>query len=156
MNGEIMVKTEIAPAKKATGPKTRAGKRISSLNSLKDGSSSPLIVTQVARTIRKSWLPWLTARMSWLEPSEAPVLELLVVKRAKLVLLHRWLAEHGENDGDGNVRPQAERADRLESQLFTMLEKLGGTPSARVSLGIDIARGLDLAGEMQARRDGPA
>ena len=32
------------------------------------------------------------------------------------------MAEHGENDPEGNIRPQAERAERLESQLFMIMQ----------------------------------
>ena len=126
-----MASTDNVPTKRATGPRTPLGKKMSAADSLKDGSSSPLIVTQVARTIRKSYLPWLKERWPWLSEAEDPAVELLILKRAKLVLLHRYLAEHGENDADGNIRTQAERADRLASQLFGMLERLGGTPPSR-------------------------
>ena len=137
-----------------TGPRTKQGKRIASLNSLKDGSSSPVIITQVARTIRKTYIPWLEEHLPWLSDAEAPMLEILILKRARLVLLHRWLADHGEYDIEGNVRNQALRAEKAENEIAAILEKLGATPAARFKIGIDMSRGMDLAAQMAAPRNG--
>ena len=139
--------------KNGGGPRTVHGKRISRMNSLKDGSSSPVIVTSIGKTIRKSYLPWLQEALPWLTRSDEPILEILILKRARLILLHRWLAENGDYDKDGNLRSQAARAEKAENEVVAIIEKLGGTPRARLDLGLKALEGGDLAARAAALRE---
>ena len=95
--------------------------------------------------------------MPWLKDDYGPKKELLVLKRARLVLLHKWLAEYGEIDEHGSLYSQAEKANELENQLSKLLDSLGGSPLTRAALGLDVAKGRyfgDLASQLQEARNG--
>lgn len=66
-----------------------------------------------------------------------------------LVQLRRARADvedHGWRDPKtGDPRPVVDRAQRLRREAFEYAEALGLTPRGRLKLGLDLARGVDLA-----------
>lgn len=53
--------------------------------------------------------------------------------------------DHGLLDGEGGVRPVVELEGRLRREAADYLDALGCTPRSRARLGLDVARGFDLA-----------
>ena len=84
------------------------------------------------------YIPMLRSAYPWLTAAEEPFLEVIAMTAAKLRLEEGYLGKYGEHLKDGTPRPSALRADRLRTQLASQLEKLGGTPAARMSLGIQM------------------
>jgi hypothetical protein len=77
----------------------------------------------------------------------------LAVKLCQLDGLRVHLAERGFLDDAGEVRPAAHLERQLSAQVDDKLDALGCTPRSRAKLGLDMARGLDLA-QTWANEDG--
>ena len=140
-----------------TKTKTVHPGKLGNLNAVKAGDSSVLLVGRVAKRIAREYLPELEDLFPWLSDTDRPALELLAGDIAKLRLSEGYLARKGEHDAEGKIRPQAHRADKLRERIFAKLEKLGGTPSSRAALGLDVARGRyygDLATRASRIRNG--
>lgn len=56
-----------------------------------------------------------------------------------------YIAQRGLLDEDGEVRPAVHLERRLVGQVLDIADALGMTPRSRAKLGLDMARGLDLA-----------
>lgn len=73
------------------------GKRISAGNSLKSGSSSPLIVGHWAGRMMAEYIPMLRSAYPWLTEAEEPFLEIIAMTAAKLRLEEGYVGKYGEH-----------------------------------------------------------
>lgn len=73
--------------------------------------------------------------------------ELLASALARLQNVEAWLSARPAVDEKGEVWPAEDVASRLRREIAGWLDRLGMTPAARASLGVDVARAqsFDLA-----------
>lgn len=65
-----------------------------------------------------------------------------------------YLSRRGIEDRKGRLRPAVEVEAKLRREALDFAEALGLTPRSRVRLGLDLARGADLASQWAAEGDG--
>ena len=83
-------------------------------------------------------------------PADEPTIEQAAIALARVRSIDAWLARHGVIDREGNVRPAVAALEKTQATAADLLDKLGLNPRSRVALGLDIARGFDLAAERAA------
>ena len=117
-----------------------------------DRNSLKLRARSVRRLVDKAYslCPWLT-------PTDKPVVqswaEAVKLKSICFVALEK-LGMYRAEDGDLTPRRLLNEY-RLLSQLeLAYAKELGLTPASRISMGVDLAKGMDLAAQMSAPRNG--
>lgn len=80
-----------------------------------------------------------------LRPADRQALESSAVLVRQREKLEAWLEKNGVTDETGKVRPAVEALVKVSRALLEHLRELGMTPSARARLGLDVAKGFDLA-----------
>lgn len=85
-----------------------------------------------------------------LPAADRTAVELLALCLARLESIARYVELHGLLTDAGEVRPCVELERRLRVEAAGHCADLGLTPRARVALGVDLARGFDLAQLMAA------
>lgn len=80
----------------------------------------------------------------------------LAVAKLQVIRCSRFLAQHGETDGRGNLRPEVEQLSRVNERYQRSLDRMAMTITSRARLGVDVQRGFDLARHWaeQDRREG--
>ena len=122
---------------------------------LKSGTGSPLIVSEAASFAMEHIIKPLETEFPLLQGDYTAAKQLLAQVLGKLALEEAYVADLGEYNARGQLRPQAQRADRLRQQAFQMIESLAGTPKARVSMGIRLVRDADDLASQIARLRSP-
>ena len=145
-----MAKTEIA---KKPGGGT-SGNQNSAVHGLysHDAGALKLRARSVRRLVAKAYelCPWLTATD---RPVIASWAEVVKLKSICYTALEKS-GVYSEMDGD-LIPKRLLNEYRMLSQLeLSYAKELGLTPASRISLGVDLARGLDLAAQMAAPRNG--
>lgn len=77
--------------------------------------------------------------------ADAAAVTLLARCLCRLESVGEYLDRRGWEREDGDVRPAAELEGRLRREAADLLDALGMTPRSRAKLGLDVARGFDLA-----------
>jgi Phage terminase, small subunit len=109
---------------------------------LKHGAWSPRKIDPLAAEI----IEQVTNDLEWLRPCDRPALHAWARAEARIQLLSEFLAERGDLDDDGSVRPAADLLTRLETQAAGLRSRLGLDPLSRARLGRDVAASqVDLA-----------
>lgn len=86
--------------------------------------------------------------------SDAMVVGLLARCLVRLERVEADMADHGWKDRHtGQARPVVDLEGRLRREALDYARELGMTPRSRLALGLDLARGRDLASEMAADAD---
>lgn len=89
-----------------------------------------------------------------LPAADAPQVRLLAECLCRIDDLAAYLCDRGLLDSEGAVRPAVELEGRLRREAADHLDALGMTPRSRAKLGLDVARGRDLAMEWAEEADG--
>ena len=74
----------------------------------------------------------------------------LAVAKLQVIRCSRYLAQHGETDGRGNLRGEVEQLSRVNERYQRALDRMAMTITARARTGANVQRGRDLAREMAA------
>lgn len=86
-----------------------------------------------------------------LPPADGAAVRLAAEALVRLDDIGRYLTERGLLDADGELRTSVlDLERRLRAEAADHLASLGCSPRARVALGVDLVRGVDLAQEMAA------
>lgn len=80
-----------------------------------------------------------------LPAADAAAVHLLAEALCRLEDVSANVRDRGLLDDAGNVRPVVELEGRLRREVADHLDSLGMTPRSRARLGLDVARGFDLA-----------
>ena len=88
-----------------------------------------------------------------LPSADRTAVELLALCLCRLESIAAWLQMHGLLTEAGEVRPAVELERRLRVEAADHCAQLGLTPAGRARLGLDLARGFDLAQAMSALTD---
>lgn len=80
-----------------------------------------------------------------LPAADAVAVRLLAEALCRLDDVSAHLRDRGLTDEDGAVRPAVELESRLRREAADHADALGMTPRSRARLGLDVARGFDLA-----------
>lgn len=109
---------------------------------VRHGVYSPRRVDPLARDLVE-----LVARdVDWWHDCDRPAVWAWARTEARVQLLVEWLAERGDLDDTGAVRPASELLTRLEARAESLRARLGLDPLSRARLGRDTAAGMvDLA-----------
>lgn len=109
---------------------------------LRHGAWSPRKIDPLAAEMVEQF----ASDLDWLQPCDRPAVWAWARCEARVQLLAEWLADRGDLDDDGDVRPAADLLTRLETQAAGLRARLGLDPLARARLGRDVAASrLDLA-----------
>ena len=106
---------------------------------LRHGAHSARMVNPVAAELVAIALevgPWLAG------VEYRPAVEAWARAEARALLVDNWLEEHGQLDDDGNPRPAAEYALRLERLAIEHRARLGLDPTGRAKLERDAAAAM--------------
>ena len=152
-NAELDAQTAPETDGTALSSQARPGNQNAAQHGLytQDRNALKLRARAVRRLVAKAYdlCPWLT-------PTDHPTVqawaEVVKLKAVAFMALERS-SPYREHNGDLVGRRLLSDYMRLGSLELSYAKELGLTPASRVSLGVDMARGLDLAAEM-ARRDG--
>jgi hypothetical protein len=90
----------------------------------------------------------LTARVPAYSESDQPTVWLLAGVLAQIESGRDYLAEHGMLDGKGKPRPVMNVLTTLQNSAARLCDQLGLSPTSRARLGVDLAKGADLAAEL--------
>lgn len=122
---------------------------------------SPIVLDPVVREIETALAADLPLKDA---DGKVPGADRFAVELAAIALLRvrrcaAYLDLHGDVDDRGNLRPAFLKQGRAVEHAARMLDRIGCSPRARVALGLDLQRGLDLAQAMAAdaeaeRREG--
>jgi Phage terminase, small subunit len=85
-----------------------------------------------------------------LPAADAAMVRLAAEALCRLEDVSAHVRDHGIIDAKGRVRPAVELEGRLRREAADYLESLGMSPRSRARLGLDVARGFDLAQAMAA------
>jgi hypothetical protein len=85
-----------------------------------------------------------------LPAADAAAVTLLARCLVRLESVGEYLDRRGWEREDGDVRPALELEAKLRREAADHLDALGMTPRSRAKLGLDVARGFDLAAEWAA------
>ena len=111
-------------------------------NAITVGDLSPVIVGRLAKELKAKHGEKFLEDFHWLADSDYWAADLFWEKLAQYRLCRRFCARKGgDHDRAGKVHAVAVRGDKHWSQLLTLLDKLGGTPSSRSSMGLNVAKG---------------
>jgi phage terminase small subunit len=84
-------------------------------------------------------------------PGDTVPVRLLAEALCRLEDVTAHLRDRGLLDSEGSVRPAVDLERRLRAEVLDLCRELGLTPRSRAALGLDLARGLDLATAMSER-----
>lgn len=85
--------------------------------------------------------------------SDALAVSLLAEALCRLDSVRNYLAERDIADAKGRLRPGVEVEAKLRREAMDYAEALGLTPRGRMKLGLDLARGIDLAAQWAKEPD---
>lgn len=88
-----------------------------------------------------------------LPAADAAAVRMLAEALCRLDRIAEYLDRRGWEDDKGKPRPVLEYEARLRGHVLDLLRELGMTPASRAKLGLDLARGLDLAKAMSGGDD---
>ena len=126
------------PARRYSWEPFEAGNQVA----LKHGAWSPRRVDPRASELVELVSP----TVSWWTPADRPAVWAWARCEARIELLVEYLAELGDLDDAGDVRPASDLLTRLESQAMGHRARLGLDPLSRARLGRDTAAAqVDLA-----------
>ena len=109
---------------------------------LKHGAWSPRKVEPLAAELVER----VTSGVAWLRNVDRPAVWAWARTEARVQLLSEWLADRGDLDDAGDVRPAADLLTRLEARAESLRARLGFDPLSRARLGRDtVAAEFDLA-----------
>ena len=151
MDSLTVTKTDIEPAH-GRGAQPENSNAVRHGLYTRDKDALKLRARAVRRLVAKAYdlCPWLT-------PTDRPTIqawaEVVKLKSVCFVALERSNPYREEN-GDLMGRRLLQDYMRLGSLELSYAKELGLTPQSRVSLGVEMARGLDLAAEMQMAKKG--
>ncbi len=80
-----------------------------------------------------------------LPAADAAAVEVAATELARYRQVNAWIDEHGLVDRKGRPWPVVAEVGKIASRLTALLAELGMTPKSRAALGLDLARGFDLA-----------
>jgi hypothetical protein len=77
--------------------------------------------------------------------ADEPTIRLLALVLARIEAANEWVAEHGIfRNGKGEPQPILKVLSTWENTAGRLLDRLGGTPTSRAQLGLDLARAEDV------------
>ncbi len=105
---------------------------------------------------RQALFDWLAATAPVREAGQLPQADMPAVEDcarawARVRQIDDWVSKHGPLDKRGRPRPALQALERASKNLTEKLAQLGMTPRARVSLGVDLVRTVDLATAMSEK-----
>lgn len=111
---------------------------------LTHGFTSVVTIAPKAEGIAATLRPLIPAYTT----SDEPALTLLAWQLARIESANEYLAEHGLLDAKGKPRPVLKILSTSENSAARLMDALGLTPTSRAKLGVDLAKGADLAAEL--------
>jgi hypothetical protein len=126
------------PARGYSWPQATIGNELATTH----GAWSPRRVDPLAAQLVDQF----ASDLEWLRACDRPAVWSWARCEARVQLLTEWLAERGDLEDDGSVRPAADLLTRLETQAAGLRSRLGLDPLSRARLGRDVAASrVDLA-----------
>ena len=99
-------------------------------------------MTRLAKDLKAQQGEKFLADFPWLQDSDHWAIDLFWERLAQYRLCRRYCARMGgDHTRDGQVRAVAIRGDKHWTAIMQLLKELGGTPTSRASMGLDIAKG---------------
>ena len=128
---------------------------LGNMNAVVSGDTSPILVARLAKDLKDQWQDGFLEDFPWLAESDSWVVDLLWEKIAQYRLARRHCARMGgDYKKDGSVRPAAARADKMWESLVRLLDRLGGSPASRFSMGLKAMEAEDIAARAARLRNG--
>lgn len=75
------------------------------------------------------------------------------ISKLQVIRCSRWLAQHGETDERGRLRPEVEMLDRVNARYQTALARLAMDVPSHLKAGLDLAQGRSLIEQMADERE---
>jgi Phage terminase, small subunit len=131
------------------GPPTRAVAQPGNLRAVTHGIYSELALAP--RTVELA--DWLRANVPNATEADEPMIQAAAMALARLESAQRHLDQTGMVTRRGQLRPLMRVIGTLQAEARRSLEALSLTPATRTRLGLDSARGFDLARRLAALDD---
>ena len=138
-----------------TNKPVKVPRLLGNLNPVTAGDSSPVLVTRLAKELKEKHGADFITRFPNLRPSDSAIVDIYWERAAQYRLARRFCARHGgDYNPDGTLKPAAARGEKHLAAMERTLERLGGTPASRYSMGLQLMEAEDLALKMGQTKNG--